>query len=77
MATPLVSQLIFPFKKNVSLLCNLVVGERITVEGWGYALDGEHTIEDIKRGSGESGILIKVSGYPDYIDSGWATKKPA
>ena len=66
---------VFPFKKNVSLLCNLSIGETIIVKDWGYKVDGEHTIEDIRLGACESGIQIKISGYPDYIDSGWATKK--
>lgn len=64
-----------PHSKNISFLCHLDIGETIIIKDWGYKLDGEHIIEDIKTGQSESGVLIKISGYDSYIDSSWATKK--
>lgn len=66
----------FQFKKNVRVVVDLEIGETILIEDWGYRLNGKHVIEDIKPSYGgcESGILIKISGYDSYIDSGWATK---
>ncbi len=64
----------FQFKKNVKIVVNFEVGEKILIRGFGHRLDGEHVIEDIKTNFGgcESGILAKIKGH--YIDIGWLTK---
>lgn len=64
----------FQFKKHVKVVCTLEVGQRILIKDWGYKLDGEHIIEDFKFQPGcESSVLVKVSGYDSFIDSGWIT----
>jgi len=67
----------FQFKKNVKIVVDFEVGEEIIIKGWGYKLDGKHTIEDFKTcfDGCESGILVKVSGYDSFIDVGWLSKK--
>jgi len=59
--------------KNVKIVVDFEVGETILIEGWGYKLDGKHTVEDFKTNYGgcESGIMVKISGYENYIDVGW------
>lgn len=67
----------FSVKKNVSIICKIVKGDKVTVRGWGYELDGkEFLVEDIKLNMGgcESGILVKIDGYKSYIDSGWISR---
>jgi hypothetical protein len=67
--------MVFNFKKNVSILCHLEIGDKVTTNNWGYKLDGkEHTIEDIKLGECESAVLVKIDGYDSFIDSGWLNK---
>lgn len=63
------------FKKNVRIICDLEIGETVTIKNWGYKLDGEHKILDMKFSPGcESSFLIKVDGYDSWIDSGWVDK---
>lgn len=67
----------FKFKKHVSVICNLAIGEQVIIEGWGREFDFKTvTIEDIKFNPGisGSGVQVKVSGYNNYIDSDWITK---
>lgn len=66
----------FQFKKNVKIVVDFEIGEKILIKDWGYKLDGHHTIEDIKTNFGgcESGIQVKISGYDSYIDVGWLNK---
>lgn len=66
----------FQFKKNVKIVVDFEVGEKILIEGWGPKLDGEHTIKEFKKnlGNSESGIMVKISGYDDWIDVGWLSK---
>lgn len=66
----------FEFKKNVKIVVDFEVGEKILIKGWGYKLDGEHTVEDFKTNFGgcESGIMVKISGYDSWIDVGWLSK---
>lgn len=67
----------FKYKKNVSIICHLSVGDEVTVSGWGPALDNKKLIiENIKLQLGcESGVMVKVDKYESYIDSGWVDKK--
>ncbi len=66
----------FQFKKNVKIVVDFEVGEKIFIKSWGYKLDGEHTVEDFKTNFGgcESGIMVKISGYDSWIDVGWLSK---
>lgn len=66
----------FEFKKHVKVVVDFEIGEEILIENWGYKLNGKHTIEDFRPSFGlsESGILVKISGYDNYIDLGWLTK---
>ena len=66
----------FNFKKNVKIVVDFEVGDKILIKDWGYKLDGEHTIENFKTNFGgcESGILAKISGYDGWIDIGWLNK---
>lgn len=66
----------FKFKENVKIVVDFEVGEKIMIKGLGYKLDGEHVIKGFKTcfGGCESGILVKVSGYDNYIDVGWLNK---
>lgn len=68
----------FKFKKHVSVVCNLSIGEEVTVSGWGYALDNKKLIiEDIRLqlGGCESSVMVKVDKYDSYIDSNWIDNK--
>ena len=66
----------FQYKKHVKIVVDFEVGEEILIQGWGYKLDGKHTIEDFKTNFGgcESGIMVKISGYNSSIDIGWLNK---
>lgn len=66
----------FQYKKNIKLVLGFEIGEKVLVKGWGDKLDGHHILEDARANFGgcESGVLVKISGYDDYIDSGWLTK---
>lgn len=66
----------FQYKKNVKIVVDFQIGETILIKGFGYKLDGKHTIVDIKTNYGgcESGIMAKISGYDHWIDIGWLTK---
>lgn len=66
------------FKKNVRVICDLQIGDKVYTEEWGYKLDGrDWVIEDIKDAIGkcESGFLVKINGYDNYIDSTWLNKR--
>ena len=68
---------VFKFKKHVSVVCDLSVGDKVTVSDWGYKLDGkECIIEDIKESfvGCSSGVLVKIDQYEYYIDSDWIDK---
>lgn len=65
--------------KHVKLICDLKKGDKVYTEGWGYQLDGKELIvEDVKEAMGrcQSGFLVKVTNYENYIDSDWVNKKP-
>jgi len=55
---------VFKFKKHVSVVCDLSVGDKVTVSDWGYKLDGkECIIEDIKESfvGCSSGVLVRLT----------------
>lgn len=65
------------FKKNVRIICDLNIGDTVRTDGWGYRLDDKDwVIEDVKYHAGgcESGFLVKINGYENYIDSSWLNK---
>lgn len=65
-------------KKNVRVICDLNIGDKVYTEGWGYRLDGKDwVVEDIKEaiGRSESGFLVKINGYESYLDSSWLNKR--
>ena len=67
----------FPIKKNVPVIFPYLKGDVVTVSGWGRKLDGkEFLIEDVKLNvvGCESGILVKIDGYKNYLDSGWISR---
>lgn len=67
------------YKKWVTIHCHLSIGDEVIIEGWGYKFDNKHfSITDIKYALGcESGFLVKIDGYENYIDSGWITLVPS
>lgn len=65
------------FKKNVRVICDLNIGDRVKTDEWGPALDGKiHTVEAVIEAIGkcESGFMIKISGYNNPLDSNWLDK---
>lgn len=66
----------YQFKKNVKIVVDFEIGEKVLITGFGYKLDGERTIMDMKTNFGgcESGIMAKVNCYDSWIDIGWLTK---
>lgn len=67
----------FPFKKHVFVGCRLSIGEVVKIDGWGYELNGKKAkIIDIKPAFGicQSGVLVKIDIYKNWIDSDWITK---
>lgn len=68
--------MLLKFKKNVSLLVHLEIGDDVITEGWGPNLDGRtHVIEEIKLyPSCESGVMVKINNWKNPIDSGWLKK---
>ena len=66
----------YQFKKHIKIVVDFEIGETILIEGWGYQLDGEHTITEFKTNFGgcESGIMVKITDYHSWIDVGWLTK---
>lgn len=63
----------FKYKKHVSIVCHLFIGQAVTVSGWGHELDGKKCIiEDIIfEITSESSVMVKLDKYPSYIDSNW------
>lgn len=66
----------FKYKEHIKVVVNFDIGETIKIKGFNYKVDGNHVIEDLKPHFGfcESGILAKISDYPQYIDVGWLKK---
>lgn len=66
----------FQFKKNVKVVADFEIGEKILVVGYGHQLDGEHSIINMKPNFGgcESGIMVKLSGHDSWFDLGWINK---
>lgn len=65
------------WKKNVRVICDLDVGDKVTTDGWGRELDNKvHEVVNVeyRPGSCESGFMIKISGYKDPLDSNWLNK---
>lgn len=68
----------FKNSKHTRLVCDLYVGQQVEVDNWGYELNGKTcTITDIKLGHGQTGVLVKIDLYPNYIDSDWIKLTPA
>lgn len=58
--------------KHVKVVCSLNVGDLVRTDGWGYQLDGKDcVVQDIKRSMSQTGFIVKIDKYPDYIDSDW------
>ena len=66
----------FDFKKNVKLVIPFEIGETVFIDGAGTSLHGYYTIKDFKThfGGCESGILVKLNQYNEWIDVGWLIK---
>ncbi|PSR54181.1 hypothetical protein AHMF7605_11935 [Adhaeribacter arboris] len=67
----------FQLEKHVKVVCDLQIGQQVTVSGWGRQLDGKtHTIQGLKLNYGgcESGVMVKLNNYPNWIDSNWIDK---
>ena len=66
----------FEFKKNIKIVVDFEIGEKVLIEGGGYKMDGKRIIEKMYThfGGCESGIMAYVSGYDSPIDIGWLTK---
>jgi len=65
------------FKRNVRVICDLKVGDKVITDEWGSELDGrEYIVEEVKYSPGlcESGFRIKISGYKRPLDSSWLIK---
>lgn len=63
------------YGKHVKLICSLEIGQQCKVEGWGYKFDGKiFKITDIKQSENcESGFLVLIDGYENWLDSNWIT----
>lgn len=67
------------WKKNVRVICDLEVGDKVTTDEWGPSLDGKvHTVLKVIQNFGgcESGFMVEITGYDSLIDSGWLNKVP-
>lgn len=64
--------------KHVTIDCDLRVGMNVWFDSdFGYKLkDVQCFIEDIKRGNCQSGFLVKVDKYENYVDSDWFNLTP-
>ncbi len=66
------------WQRYVRVICDLEVGDMVTVDGFGHPLvDGKYyAIEEIffKPGGSESGFTVKINGYPSPLDSNWLDK---
>lgn len=65
------------WKKNVRVVCDLEVGDKVTTDEWGRELDGKtHTVLKVIPcfGHCESGFMIQICGYDNPIDSNWLNK---
>lgn len=68
------------WKKNVRVICDLKVGDKVKTDKWGPQLDNRvHTITQITPAFGkcESGFVIEIDGYDDPLDSNWLDKTDA
>ena len=65
------------YKKHVKIICDLEIGDTVFIKGWGYKLDGKDwKVEDVKFSRNcESGFMVKIDGYENYMDSNWLNKK--
>jgi hypothetical protein len=72
----------FEINPHTKIIVNLEVGENVTIKKQlvrllgAKILDRPCKIERIKKQlyGCESGVLIKLKGYSDFIDSGWIKK---
>lgn len=65
------------WKRNVRVICDLEVGDKVKTDDWGPQLDNKvHAVEEVipKIGGCESGFMVKISGYLNPIDSNWLNK---
>lgn len=61
----------FQIGKNAKLVTDLFIGQKVMNYCGGYKTKDETVIEDIKRGAGTTGILVKTANYNGYVDSDW------
>jgi len=65
------------WKKNVRVICDLEVGDKVTTDQWGKDLDNKiHTVSQVTPAFGkcESGFMIEIDGYDGQLDSNWLNK---
>lgn len=63
------------FSKHVRIICDLKIGDIVRTD-FTYKTKGKDwIIEDIKYSSNsDSGFLVKINGYENYLDSNWLDK---
>jgi hypothetical protein len=67
--------MILQYKKHVSLLVNLEIGEKVTTTFSLNEAKKIRTIEDIKLYTHcESGVMVRLTGLDKPVDSGWVEK---
>ncbi len=66
----------FQHGKNVRIIVDLEIGDTVRTDVGGYKTEGvDWIIEDIKfHVPCESGVQVKINGYPNFICSNWVTK---
>lgn len=65
------------WKKNVRVISDLEVGDKVRTDGWGQPLDGiTHIIESVEQAFGkcESGFLVTINNHHSPLDSNWLDK---
>jgi hypothetical protein len=64
------------FKKHVRVICDLKEGDKVKTDGFSKALDSKvSTVMEVTWGrTCESGFMVKIDNYPDYLDSDWFDK---
>lgn len=67
----------FQIGKNAKLVTDLEIGQEVMNYCGGYNTRNKTVIEDIKRGMGQTGILVKTKNYNGYVDSDWINNEDA